>query len=56
MAIRFAADMFERAVGRRPGFAWIKSMPRGAEEFVEVNGTMLLTADWAYPGCVFIGG
>jgi len=66
MAIRYAADIFERAMGQRPGFAWIAAMPKGMDEFetvggyvvdaVRVDGVSLRIADWAYPGCVFIGG
>lgn len=56
MAIRFAADVFERELGRRPGFAWMRSMPRGVEEWTVVGDVCLLTADWAYPGCLFVGG
>jgi hypothetical protein len=54
MAIRYAADMFERSMGRRPGFAWLRFIPELATQYV--GDVELMQADWAYPGCVFIGG
>lgn len=54
MAIRFAADAFERAMGKRPGFAWVKWLPELATQYV--GDVELLQADWVYPKCVFVGG
>lgn len=39
-----------------PQFAWMKQLPSGVENGIEVHGVTLLQADWALPGCVLIGG
>lgn len=54
VAIRLGAEVFEREVGRRPGFAWMRSVPELAPQYLDE--VELLQADWAYRGCVFIGG
>lgn len=64
--MRLGAEVFERTFGRRPGVAWVRSMPKGLEELetvegyvveaVQVEGVSLRLAEWAFPGCVFIGG
>jgi hypothetical protein len=53
-AIQEAAKLFKREHGRQPEFAWLKTIPKGAEQYVE--DVELLQVDWAYPGCVMVGG
>jgi len=51
-----AAMEYLRVFRRWPGYAFIRQLPRGAEEGVEVDGVMLLSAEWAPPGCLVVGG
>lgn len=71
MVVRLAAEVFERGVGRKPSVAWIRSMPKGMEEFeiaggyvaeavtvpIEdgIAGVSLRTAEWVWAGCVVVG-
>lgn len=41
---------------RRAKFAFIKRLPKGAENGMEIAGLMLLEAEWALTGCVMVGG
>jgi len=54
--MRDGAQLYASATGRWPGRAYIAQIPQGAEEFVEVDGVMLVQAEWALPGFIFIGG
>jgi len=50
------AAEFASSVGRWPRDAYIKTLPKGAEHGVEVDGVMLLEVDWVLEGYLFIGG
>lgn len=50
------AMRFEELFGRRPEYAFIERLPTGAESGVEVDGVMLMEAEWAMPGCLYLGG
>jgi hypothetical protein len=50
--VREAVEAFLRASGIRPEYAFVWRMPVGAEDGVEVDGVMLIEAEWAPEGCV----
>lgn len=54
--MRDGAVLYASLTGRWPGYAFVASLPSGAEELVEVDGVMLVVAEWALPGFVFLGG
>ena len=54
--IRCVADWYFVQTHQRPGYAFLRSLPSGAENGQEVEGVMLMQAEWALPGCVMIGG
>ena len=54
--IKFVADWYFAQTHHHAEFAFMKQLPKGAEIGIEVDGCMLMEADWALPGCVLIGG
>lgn len=54
--IRYVADWYFAQTHHRPQYAFVRSLPAGVENGQEVDGVMLMEAEWALPGCVFIGG
>jgi hypothetical protein len=50
------ARWYTKRTGRVPCFAFMRQLPREAEEGMEVAGVLLFSAEWALPGCVLIGG
>lgn len=55
-AIQFAAEVYAQGWGRAARFAWMRSMPKGAEEGLEVCGCTLVAASRVLEQCVFVGG
>jgi len=55
-AIQSAVEMWTRAVGWGPQFAWVRSLPVGAEWCQDVCGCILLEAEWIMMNCVAVGG
>jgi hypothetical protein len=55
-AISLAKCSYIKLFVRSPRFAFTRTLPRAVENGVEVDGVMLLQAEWALPGCVMIGG
>jgi hypothetical protein len=55
-AIQAAVEMWTKAVGWEPKFAWVRSLPKGAEWCQEVHGCILLEANWIPRNCVAVGG
>ena len=39
-----------------PGFAFVRELPRGADDGMDVHGLVLLRAEWMPAQCVAIGG
>jgi hypothetical protein len=54
--ITYVADWFFVQTHHRPEYAFMRSLPSGVESGTEVDGVMLMQADWALPGCVMVGG
>lgn len=54
--IEHLARWFFVQTHRRPGFAFMKRLPKGVECGEEVEGVMLLEAEWALERCVMVGG
>lgn len=54
-AIKAATEAYALQIHRDPGYAWIRQIPKGAEEGVEVGHVMLIQADWVPAGFVAIG-
>lgn len=54
-AIRAAREKFELTTREAAQFAFLRSMPKGAEEGMEVHGCVLIEAGWAPERCVVIG-
>jgi hypothetical protein len=50
-----AANYYQDIFGERPGFAFIRKLPRGVENGVEVDDLMLFEADWMVRRCVAVG-
>jgi hypothetical protein len=53
--IMAAAERFALAMGMDPQFAFVRSIPTGAEEFVDVRGVTLVRADWVPEGFICLG-
>lgn len=54
--IEMARVEFFAGVRFAPMFAFVQSMPRGAEDGMDVHGCILLTAEWMPADCVATGG
>lgn len=54
--IEHLADWFFVQTHHRPGYAYMKSLPSGVESGQELNGVMLMEAEWALDQCVMVGG
>lgn len=50
-----AAEAFALATGLDPEFCFLRQLPPGAEEFIEVRGMTLIQADWVPAGQVAVG-
>ena len=55
-AIGQAAGEFERLFHSQPKFVFMNKLPKGVEMFQEVDGMMLLEAEWMIERCVAVGG
>lgn len=53
---REAAKEFERLFGFAPKYLFVRRLPRGAENCMDVQGMILLEADWMLGRCVAVGG
>lgn len=51
-----AMQHFECLFGRRPAFAFMRTLPRGVEWFTQFEGMLLLDAEWMLERCVAVGG
>ncbi len=40
----------------KPGYAFVQKLPRGAEDWMDVHGCVLLEAEWMPSSCVATGG
>lgn len=54
--VSYVADWFFVQTGHRPQYAFLRELPRGAENGMEVDGVMVMQAEWALSGCVMVGG
>ena len=54
-AIRDAAHGFTTATNAEAQYAFVRSIPGGAEEFMELDGVVLVQAGWVPARCVAIG-
>ena len=54
--ICFLAEWYFAQTKRRAGYAFVRSLPKGAERFMEVDGLMLLDVEWCLEKCVMVGG
>ena len=54
--VAFVAEWFFVQTKRRPEWAFVRKLPSGVENFVEVEGVMLTEADWALEKCLMVGG
>jgi hypothetical protein len=50
-----AAETFALATGQDPEYVFMREIPAGAQEFLEVRGMTLLQADWVPAGQVAVG-
>jgi hypothetical protein len=50
-----AAEHYQDIYGTQPEYAFIRKMPRGIENGVEVGDMMLFEADWMVRKCVAVG-
>jgi uncharacterized protein (DUF2461 family) len=50
-----AAEQFALSIGLDPAYAFMATLPAGAEEFAEVKGITLVRADWVPAGFVCVG-
>jgi hypothetical protein len=54
-AVRDAARIYKEHYDVDPSYAFVKSLPRGVENGVEVDGVMLFEAEWMAARCVAVG-
>ena len=54
-ALRDAARVYKEVYGSVPEYAFVRTLPRGVENGVEVDGVMLFEAEWMAPRCVAVG-
>src|SRR5690349_18347446 len=54
--IEFAADWYVVQTHRRPQYCFIKHLPSGASNGIEIEDCMVMEAEWALDGCLMIGG
>jgi hypothetical protein len=54
--IEFLGEWYFVQTHQRAQYAFVKSLPKGAERFMELDGLMLLDVEWALDKCVLIGG
>lgn len=55
-AMRGAARDFERIFGFAPKYVFMRKLPRGTENCMDVDGMILLEAEWMLETCVAVGG
>jgi len=55
-AIKQASGEFERLFHFKPKFVFMNKLPHGVEMFQDVDGMMLLEAEWMLERCVAVGG
>lgn len=53
---RQAAEAFERCFGFAPKYLFVKRLPKGAENCMDVQGMILLEAEWMLERSVAVGG
>lgn len=54
--IRLGVEAFWCGTHLHPRYAFIRALPRGSEDAMEVHGVQLLEAEWMPAQCVAIGG
>jgi hypothetical protein len=55
--IEFLAEWYFVQTKQKPGYAFVRKMPRGVESGEwEVDGVMLFEAEWCLERCVMVGG
>ena len=54
--IRLAVEAFTMGTRFFPQYAWVREIPKGAEEFMEVHGVILTLGEIAPSNCVLVGG
>jgi hypothetical protein len=54
-AIQGAVEIWTKAVGWEPMFAWMRALPKGVKWCEEVHGCFLLEAEWIPRNCVAVG-
>lgn len=55
VALQEAAREFERLFGGRAKFAFIKKLPRGVENGMDIGDLSLFEAEWMLASCVAVG-
>ena len=54
--IQAVGEMWEKATGFAPKFAWVRRLPKGTEFGQDVFGMILLEAAWMMENAVAVGG
>lgn len=54
--IEFAADWYFQQTHRKPNYCFMKRLPAGASNGIEIENCMVMEAEWALDGCLMIGG
>jgi hypothetical protein len=54
--IKLARDAFLSGTSYPPMYAYVTTLPNGADEFMTVHGCELFAVDWMPSNCVAVGG
>jgi hypothetical protein len=54
-AVQDAARIYKERYHVDPAYGFVRALPRGVENGVEVDGVMLFEADWMAARCVAVG-
>ena len=54
--IEFLGDWYFAQTKRRAQYAFVRSIPKGAERYMDVDGLMLLDVEWCLDKTVMVGG
>lgn len=54
--ICFLAEWYFVQTHRQAQYAFVRSLPKGAERFMDVDGLVLLDVEWCLEKCVLVGG
>lgn len=54
--VKLAVEAFFEGTHFRPGYAFVRELPAGAGDLVELYGVTLLRSEWMPARCVAVGG